>query len=303
MADVKIIDVSPRDGLQNDPKQISTNEKEKLVRLLLEAGVSTVEVTSFVHPEKVPQMADAAELMKALLPDGEMQTVVLVPNLRGYQRAKEHSPYEVNWVSSVTETFNQKNIGLTIDENLQQFKTLVPQAKKDGIKTCFSIAVSFGCPYEGEVQEDQVLTLVKRAKDAGADRIGIADTIGIATPDHVESLMKRVLEIAEGTPVAIHLHDTRGLGSANAYAAYRTGIRIFETAVSGIGGCPFAPGAAGNLATEDLVYLFHRMNIDTGLDFEKLLEAADYAAGLSSKNPLGRIRHLERQQIQGGYKV
>ena len=299
MAEVKIIDVSPRDGLQNDPKLISTSEKENLVKLLLETGLTSVEVTSFVHPAKVPQMADASDVLKAVAKFENLQAIALVPNLKGYERAKVHSLTEVNWVSSATETFNQKNIGLTIDENFSQFESLVKQAKKDGIKTCFSIAVSFGCPYEGEVAEEQVLKLVKRVKDAGADRIGIADTIGIATPDQVERLMKKVLEVAGETPVTIHLHDTRGLGSANAYAAYQAGVRIFETAVSGIGGCPFAPGAAGNLATEDLVYLFHRMDIDTGLDFEKLLDAADYAASLSSKNPLGRIRHVERKQTKG----
>ncbi|WP_075620081.1 hydroxymethylglutaryl-CoA lyase [Paenisporosarcina indica] len=294
MADVKIIDVSPRDGLQNDSKLISTEEKVNLVKHLMEAGLSSVEVTSFVHPAKVPQMADASAVLEAVSEFNDLKAIALVPNLIGYERAKEHVLSEVNWVSSATETFNQKNIGLTIDENFSQFVRLVEQAKQDGIKTCFSIAVSFGCPYEGEVSEEQVLSLVKRVKEAGADRIGIADTIGIAVPQQVESLMKKVLEVAGETPVTIHLHDTRGLGSANAYAAYQAGVRIFETSVSGIGGCPFAPGAAGNLATEDLVYLFHRMNIDTGLDFGKLLDAADYAASLSSKNPLGRIRHVER---------
>jgi len=297
--DVKIIDVSPRDGLQNDPKLISTSEKENLIKLLLEARLNTIEVTSFVHPAKVPQMADASDVLKAVTSYDHLQSIALVPNLKGYERARVHRLSEVNWVSSATETFNQKNIGLTIDENFSQFETLVVQAKKDGIKTCFSIAVSFGCPYEGDVSEEQVLNLVKRAKEAGVDRISIADTIGIAVPNQVEQLMKKVIAVAGEIPVTIHLHDTRGLGSANAYAAYQAGVRIFETAVSGIGGCPFAPGAAGNLATEDLVYLFHRMNIDTGLDFEKLLEAADYAASLSSKNPLGRIRHVERKQPRG----
>ncbi len=156
-------------------------------------------------------------------------------------------------MSSATETFNEKNIGMSISDNLEQFEAIVEQAKKHGVKTCFSIAVSFGCPYEGQVSKEQVLSIVKKVKAAGADRIGIADTIGIATPDQVEELMTEVLKVAGETPVAIHLHDTRGLASANAYAAYKVGIRIFEAAVSGIGGCPFAPGAAGNLATEDLV--------------------------------------------------
>ncbi|MHC8517733.1 hydroxymethylglutaryl-CoA lyase [Sporosarcina sp. ITBMC105] len=299
MPDVTIIDVSPRDGLQNDPKPVSTEEKQQLVRMLVDAGVEKVEVTSFVHPKKVPQMADAKELVHSLAHMEDLEPIVLIPNLKGYERTKELRVSEINWVSAATETFNAKNIGMSIDENMEQFLKVLEEAKQDGIKTCFSVAVSFGCPYEGDVDEEQVLRIVRRVKEAGVDRIGIADTIGIATPDHVERLMGKVLEIAGTTPVTIHLHDTRGLGLANAYMAYRAGVRIFETSASGIGGCPFAPGAAGNLATEDLVYLFERMNISTGIDFEKLLDAADYAAILSSKNPLGRIRHVERKKEKG----
>ncbi|MDW0112462.1 hydroxymethylglutaryl-CoA lyase [Sporosarcina saromensis] len=299
MPDVTIIDVSPRDGLQNDPKPVSTEEKQQLVRMLVDAGVEKVEVTSFVHPKKVPQMADAKELVHSLAHMEDLEPIVLIPNLKGYERTKELRVSEINWVSAATETFNAKNIGMSIDENMEQFLKVLGEAKQDGIKTCFSVAVSFGCPYEGEVDEEQVLRIVRRVKEAGVDRIGIADTIGIATPDQVERLMSKVLEIAGTTPVTIHLHDTRGLGLANAYMAYRAGVRIFETSASGIGGCPFAPGAAGNLATEDLVYLFERMNISTGIDFEKLLDAADYAAILSSKNPLGRIRHVERKKEKG----
>ncbi|GIN40988.1 MULTISPECIES: hydroxymethylglutaryl-CoA lyase [Heyndrickxia] len=296
MADVKVIEVSPRDGLQNDPNFVATSKKKELVNLLIKAGLKQIEVTSFVHPKKVPQMADAPELLNEVMSFDNFEAIALIPNLKGYDRAKEHALSEINWVSSATETFNKKNIGMTIDDNFKQFESLVKKTENINIKTCFSIAVSFGCPYEGKVNEENVLKLVKRARNAGADRIGIADTIGIATPDQVESLMKKVLEAAENIPVAIHLHDTRGLGLANAYSAYQSGIRIFETSVSGIGGCPFAPGAAGNLATEDLVYLFHRMGIDTGIDFDKLLDAADYAASISSMNPLGRIRHVARNE-------
>lgn len=287
MAKVTIIDVSPRDGLQNDPRIVSTKDKVQLVEKLVAAGIGKVEVTSFVHPKKVPQMADANEVMESLPGDLPLEGVALIPNLKGFERAREHRFCEVNWVSAATETFNEKNIGMTIGKNLEQFTEVVKQAKQDGVDVCFSIAVSFGCPYEGEVAEDKVLEIVRLVKEAGADRISIADTIGIATPDHVERLMSKVLLEAGSTPVAIHLHDTRGLGLANAYAAYQAGVRIFETSASGIGGCPFAPGAAGNLATEDLVYLFERMHIDTGIDFTKLLEAADFAASLSTKTPLG----------------
>ena len=296
MEGVTIIDVSPRDGLQNDPRMVSVDQKVELVNKLVAAGIQKVEVTSFVHPLKVPQMADASEVLQALADNEKLEAIALIPNLKGYERAREHRLSEVNWVSAATETFNEKNIGMTIEDNMSQFLQVLEEAKKDGIKTTFSVAVSFGCPYEGDVEEDSVLQIVRRIKEAGVDRISIADTIGIATPDHVERLMKKVLAIAGDTPVAIHLHDTRGLGLANAYSAYQAGVRIFETSASGIGGCPFAPGAAGNLATEDLVYLFERMNISTGVDFQKLLSAADYAASLSTKNPLGRIRHVEKQR-------
>lgn len=296
MTDVNIIDVSPRDGLQIDPKMIQTNDKIQLIQMLISAGIQQVEVTSFVHPKKVPQMADADLLMDGLKSEKELESIALIPNLKGYERAKKHALSEVNWVSAATETFNEKNIGMSIENNLELFHEVLNQAKNDGIKVCFSLAVTFGCPYEGEIAEEKVLRMVERVMEAGVDRIGIADTIGIAVPDQVERLMKKILGLTGETPVAIHLHDTRGLGLANAYSAYRSGVRYFETSVSGIGGCPFAPGSAGNLATEDLVYLFHRMGVNTKIDFQKLLLAADYAAGLSSKEPLGRIRLVEKNR-------
>lgn len=299
MTEVTIIDVSPRDGLQIDPQLVEVEKKAELVRKLVGSGIHRVEVTSFVRPDLVPQMADAEELMNALKDEAQLQAVVLIPNKKGYERVSPFNPSEVNWVSAATEGFNEKNIGTSIQTNMEKFREVVKEAKKQDEKCCFSIAVSFGCPYEGEVDPEQVIKLVKQAKDAGADRISIADTIGIAVPSQVASLMKQVLVAAEGLPIAIHLHDTRGLGLANAYAAYESGVRIFETAASGIGGCPFAPGAAGNLATEDLVYMLERMGIETGVDFEMLLDAADYAASLSTKEPLGRIRKVERSSKKG----
>lgn len=294
MENVKIIDVSLRDGLQNDPKIIDLLEKEQLISLLVDAGIKSLEVTSFVHPLKVPQMADASEVMEAVSKYSDIEKIALIPNQVGFQRALKSNLQELNWVSAATEQFNQINIGVSIEENFHQLGRIMHEAKEKEIKINFSLAVSFGCPYEGDVDEDHVVNLVKRAANLGVDRITIADTIGIATPNQVTSLMSKILQEIVDIPIGIHLHDTRGLGLANAYAAYLAGIRLFETAVSGIGGCPFAPGAAGNLATEDLVYLFHRMGVTTGIDFKKLLKAADYAASLSSKNPLGRIRHVEK---------
>ena len=294
METVKIIDVSLRDGLQNDPKIIDLLEKEKLISLLVDAGIKSLEVTSFVHPLKVPQMADASEVMEAVSKYSDIEKIALIPNQVGFQRALKSNLQELNWVSAATEQFNQINIGVSIEENFHQLGRIMHEAKEKEIKINFSLAVSFGCPYEGDVDEGHVVNLVKRAANLGVDRITIADTIGIATPNQVTSLISKILQEIVDIPIGIHLHDTRGLGLANAYAAYLAGIRLFETAVSGIGGCPFAPGAAGNLATEDLVYLFHRMGVTTGIDFKKLLKAADYAASLSSKNPLGRIRHVEK---------
>ena len=232
--------------------------------------------------------------MKAISKYRDIEKIALIPNQVGFQRALKSNLQELNWVSAATEQFNQINIGVSIEENFHQLGSIMHEAKEKEIKINFSLAVSFGCPYEGDVDEDHVVNLVKRAANLGVDRITIADTIGIATPNQVTSLMSKILQEIVDIPIGIHLHDTRGLGLANAYAAYLAGIRLFETAVSGIGGCPFAPGAAGNLATEDLVYLFHRMGVTTGIDFKKLLKAADYAASLSSKNPLGRIRHVEK---------
>ncbi|AGE21227.1 hydroxymethylglutaryl-CoA lyase [Geobacillus zalihae] len=295
MADVQIIDVSPRDGLQNEPAIVPTEKKKRLIEMLVDSNVKKIEATSFVHPRKVPQMADAEQVIKQCETFGEIEFVALIPNQKGFERAKQTNVSEVNWVTAATETFNCKNIGMSIDENFGQFKTIVQESKALNIKICFSIAVSFGCPYEGEVAPAKVISLVERAAEVGVDRIGIADTIGIATPKQVKQLLAEVMQVVPSIPIAIHLHDTRGLGLANAYAALEAGVNIFETSVSGIGGCPFAPGAAGNLATEDLVYMLERMGVRTDIDFEKLLAAADFAASLTSNQPLGRIRQVEKR--------
>jgi len=264
--------------------------------MLVKSNIRKIEATSFVHPLKVPQMADAEQVLKLCEELSEIELVALIPNLKGFQRAKQTKISEINWVTAATETFNYKNIGMSIEDNFAQFKQLVQESRTLNITICFSIAVSFGCPYEGKVSPVKVISLVERAIEAGANRIGIADTIGIATPKQVKELLTEVLHIAKSIPIAIHLHDTRGMGLANAYAALEAGVKIFETSASGIGGCPFAPGAAGNLATEDLVYMFERMGVKTGIDFEKLLDAADFAASLTSNGSLGRIRQVEKKR-------
>lgn len=295
MSRIKIIEVSPRDGFQNDPHFIATEDKVAHVKKLREAGLRNIEVTSFVHPKKVPQMQDAEQVLQQLKAEQGFKKTVLIPNEKGYERALASSVDEVNWVSAATNTFNEKNIGMSIEANDQSFKDVVERAREDGVEVCYSIAVAFGCPYEGEVAHENVLQQVEKALQLQVDRISIADTIGYAVPNEVEELMRKVVSKVDDTPLAIHLHDTRGFGLANAYAAYQAGVTIFESSVSGIGGCPFAPGAAGNLATEDLVYLFERMDIDTGLNFNRLVEVADQAASLTRNKALGRIRHIEQK--------
>jgi hydroxymethylglutaryl-CoA lyase len=295
MAEVQIIEVGPRDGLQNEAEFVPTEKKLQLIDKLLDAGITRMEATSFVHPKKVPQMSDASDIMRKLQEYKNVSFGALVPNRRGFERAREQRIDEVNWVTAASQTFNARNINQSIEENFEAFVQLVPLMKEAGVKIRFSIATSFGCPFEGKVDEDKVLSLALAAFKAGADEVGLADTIGIAVPDHVYSLCSKVLKYSRSDSVAIHLHDTRGLALANTYAAYTAGIRLFEAAVGGLGGCPFAPGAAGNVATEDVVYMFERMNVKTGIDFSRLLEASDFAVSLSKRNPLGRIRLVENR--------
>lgn len=244
-AEVTLIEVGPRDGLQNEPNFVPTEKKLQLIRMLANAGLKRIEAASFVHPQKVPQMADAEAVMAGVSGlSGGVVFSALVPNRKGFERASRHRLEELNWVTSASPAFNRQNINQSIEENLKAFTSLVPDAKRAGMKLRFSIATSFGCPFMGQVPPDDVLQLAEQALSAGADEIGIADTIGIAVPDQIHSLCSRMLTITEPKRISLHLHDTRGLALTNIYSAYTAGIRLFETAAGGLGGCPFAPGAA-----------------------------------------------------------
>lgn len=293
MGQVTIIEVGPRDGLQNEKEFVPTEKKVELIRKLSETGLQRIEATSYVHPKWVPQMADADSVMGAMGNEQNISFGVLIPNKKGYERAIQYRVDEINWVTAATKTFNAKNINQSMDENLAAFRWIVPLAKARGIKVRFSIAVSFGCPYEGRVAQEAVYFLVKQGFELGADEVGIADTIGVAVPDQVFQLCSQLLDFLPPNTLALHLHDTRGMALANTYAAYTAGVRIFETAIAGLGGCPFAPGAAGNVATEDVVYMFERMKIQTGINLSELLDVSDYAVSLSKRKALGKIRSLE----------
>lgn len=298
MEPIHITDVSPRDGLQNQQIHLDTAAKLQLIRLLATAGVQSVEATSFVSPKAVPQMADAAELVPQLrtaLP--ALRTSVLVPNLKGLERAHAAGAQEIAVVLSATETMNRKNINMGLDQAIDVSVQTLAAAHALGLRTRAYVAVAFDCPFEGETPLDRVVALARCMHEAGAGEIVIADTIGSGSPGQVK---ERISALATALPVAqlaVHLHDTRGMGVANAWAALEAGVRRFDASVGGIGGCPFAPGAAGNLATEDLVLMAERSGFSTGISQDGLLAAVDFAEARLQR-PLGgrAIQWLRRQR-------
>lgn len=300
MEPIYITDVSPRDGLQNQAVQISTEAKLKLISLLREAGVASIEATSFVSPKAVPQMADAADLLQQInfrFPD--LRTSVLVPNLKGLERAYSAGAKEIAVVLSVTETMNQKNINMSLADAIAASEQTLRQARKYGLRTRAYIAVAFGCPFEGTPALERVVALAVNMREAGADEIVIADTIGAASPLDVKERMTALANAIPISQLAIHLHDTRGMAVANAWAALEVGVRRFDSSTGGIGGCPFAPGAAGNLATEDLVLMAKQSGFATRIDLNRLLAAVDFAE-IELKRALGGHASiwLRRQQSQ-----
>jgi hydroxymethylglutaryl-CoA lyase len=297
MEPIFITDVSPRDGLQNQAVQVSTNAKLHLIRLLSEAGVASVEATSFVSPKAVPQMADAADLLQQLavsLP--ALRSSVLVPNLKGLERACSAGAKEIAVVLAATQTMNQKNINMSLDAAVDASEQTLRAARAQGLRTRAYIAVAFECPFEGVPPLERILTLARKMLAAGAHEIVIADTIGAASPADVKERLMALASVIPLAQLAVHFHDTRGMAVANAWAALEVGVRRFDASAGGIGGCPFAPGAAGNLATEDLVLMAERSGFATGIDLDQLLDAVDFAQ-TELKRPLGgRVSPWLRRQ-------
>lgn len=295
---IHITDVAPRDGLQNQAVHLSTDAKLQLIALLAEAGVQSVEATSFVSPKAVPQMADAGELVPRIAARWpQLRTSVLVPNLKGLERAHASGAQEIAVVLSATETMNRKNINMGLAQALDVSEQTLAAAQALGLRTRAYVAVAFDCPFEGETPLAEVLRLAARMHAAGAGEVVIADTIGSASPGMVKERFAALRDVVPLERLAVHLHDTRGMGAANAWAALEAGVRRFDASVGGIGGCPFAPGAAGNLATEDLVLLAERSGFATGLSLDALLSAVDFAQE-QLQRPLGgrSIAWLRRQR-------
>jgi hydroxymethylglutaryl-CoA lyase len=275
------MDVSPRDGLQSEAVFVPTEKKIGLINKLIAAGVRHIEATSFVSPKWVPQMADAEAVFAAVGSQEGVTIEVLVPNEKVYDRAKATGLLkEVGFIVGATESLNQKNVNMSVADSMRQFAAIAEKAKTDGVNVRGTIGVSFVCPYEGRVPIERTLALASEYFNLGADEVCIADTVGRATPDHVYELFARVRDRWPDKPLAGHFHDTHQHALANTFAALQAGVAIFDAAVGNLGGCQFAKGATGNVATERVVYLLNGMGIETGIDYDRLLEAARFARSL-----------------------
>ncbi|TDV57551.1 hydroxymethylglutaryl-CoA lyase [Actinophytocola oryzae] len=274
---VSIVEMSPRDGLQNEEKVLSTEAKVELVSRAVRAGVRRVEVTSFVNPRRVPQMADADELMTALPRFDGVRYAGLVMNERGLDRALAAGVDEIDVVVVATDTFCTRNQGMTTAQACETAASLVAAARAAGVFTTVTIGASFGCPFEGEVPLGRLREVLRRVTDTGPDELALADTIGVAVPSGITERLALAREVAgPDLPLRLHLHDTRHTGVANAVAAVEAGVSTLDASIGGAGGCPFAPAATGNVATEDLVYLFGRMGVGTDLDLDETIAAAGW---------------------------
>jgi hydroxymethylglutaryl-CoA lyase len=280
---VTIIEVGPRDGLQNEKTFIPTEIKKQFINTLKSAGIKEMELTSFVSPKWVPQMSDAAEIVADCL-DNETRNIVLAPNQKGVDRVLESNCKAVAVFVGVSNTFNKKNINKTTAESLDELKPIIQNLKEQQFFVRACISTSFYCPYEGKMNEREVIQLCSEFVAAGVDELSVADTIGMATPDESYSLFSKLKAAFPDTLLTAHFHDTRKLALTNIFAALQAGIDRFDTSAGGLGGCPFAPGATGNVATEDVVYMLERMGIETGIDLKKLLLAVDIVAPLLSRN-------------------
>lgn len=289
-ASVRVVEVGPRDGLQNEKVQIPTEQKIQFIKMLTEAGLSVVEATSFVSPRAIPQLQDARDVMAALTPSSQTQYPVLVPNLKGMERALAAGVRSIAVFTAASESFTQHNIRATIEESLANFRPVVALARQEGIAVRGYISTVFGCPYEGSVDPQRVLSVARSLLDMGVDELSLGDTIGVATPNQVVDVLD--LLVSQGAisldRLAVHFHDTRGTALANVLVALQMGIQIVDAAAGGLGGCPYAPGAAGNLATEDLLYMLHGMGIHTGVDLEKVVEATRFIAPLLGHAPTSK---------------
>ncbi len=289
---VTLVEVGPRDGLQNEALPVAAAHKVELVHRLQDAGLREIEVTSYVSPKWVPQMADNAQVMAAIARQPGVRYSVLVPNMLGLQAALAGGavtrPDEVVVFGAATQAFSRRNINCSIEESIERFAPVVAAAREAGLKVRAAISCALGCPYQGEVSADEVEHLVKLFKAIGVHHCGVADTIGVGTPRRVQAAMERALKHYPLHEVSGHFHDTYGQALANIHACLEMGVHTFDTSVAGLGGCPFAKGATGNVATEDVVFMLRGMGIDTGVDLDALVDAGGFISDLLGRAPVSR---------------
>jgi hydroxymethylglutaryl-CoA lyase len=292
------MEVGPRDGLQNEAGFVPLDGKRELIRLLIAAGLREIEASSFVHPKWIPALADADELFAALPRDAGVRYSALVPNLRGYERAVIAKPDEIVLFCSASESHNRANLNRSTAESLEQLRPVAQRAKADGLRVRGAISTSFWCPFEGRVPSSRVCMVAEAYQAMGADEVGLADTLGAADPLHVRTLVADVRRCVDIT-LSLHLHDTYGMALANVVAGLDAGITRYDAAIGGMGGCPYAPGAQGNVATEDLIFMLHRMGIQTGVNEDALLEAAHFAESLVGHPLQSRRLTMARTDVVG----
>jgi isopropylmalate/homocitrate/citramalate synthase len=287
-ASVTVYEVGPRDGLQNEAREVPTEAKVRYIEMLAGAGLRAIEATAFVHPKAIPQLADATEVMRRIARKEGVRYPVLVPNENGMRRALEVGVGEVAVFTAASEGFTKANINCTIEESYERFRPVLALASELSIPVRGYVSTAFGCPYEGFVPEEKVREVALRLLELGVAELSIGDTIGVGTPGDVERVIGLLLRDIPAKRIAVHFHDTRGTALANVLAALQMGIVTVDSSSAGLGGCPYAPGASGNLATEDLVYMLHGMGIETGVDLEKLTEASRYITAVMGRAPAGR---------------
>lgn len=277
---IRIVEVGPRDGLQNEATFVPTAAKVRFIDLLSDAGLPVIEATAFVSPKAIPALADAEQVYPAITKRPGTRYPALVPNMRGLERALAADVAELALFTAASETFTRRNINMTIAESLAVFAAVAARAKAAGVRVRGYVSTAFGCPYEGVVPPATVAAVTARLHNLGCDEVSIGDTIGVATPNQITGMVALLVGVLPIERIALHLHDTRGTALANAYAGLVAGVTCFDSAAGGLGGCPYAPGASGNLATEDLVYMLHGMGMETGVDVARVVAASRYLAGL-----------------------
>jgi hydroxymethylglutaryl-CoA lyase len=293
---VNVVDVTARDGLQNEPKPVSTRDKLALIEKLIQAGVSDIQATSFVHPKWVPQLADAEDVAAGLRKFSGVKFSALIPNMKGYERAVAAGIRHLEFVIAASESFNRKNLNRSMTESLQLLEQTTRMAERDSVVLRVGFSTCFHCPFEGRISSQAVLHAARAAREIAPWRIAICDTDGMAFPDQVKETVDLLVSELKMNPadLVLHFHDTYGRGLANTLAGLEAGVREFDSATAGLGGCPYCPGASGNLATEDLVDFLEGMGYETGIDLEKLLDAAEFACRFSSRPYQGHLLRARR---------